>query len=252
MDLGLQNEVVLISGSTGGIGTALCEAFLEEKAVIVPLYRNQAKYEILHQRLLSKGFSEERIFPQEVDLGSTRSVDAMVRNVKKQLGKIDVLVNNAGASFERPFLLLEEEDWNKGVDVNLNNTARLMRCVLKVMFIARKGAVVNVSSLLSHRFGRGVTVYAASKAAVDRLTQALALEVGPKGIRINAVCPGLIDTRMSEPLMERYGDIINQHSALGRIGQPEEVAKAVLFLSSWKAASFITGHLLTVDGGQGI
>jgi len=252
MHLDLQNEVVLISGSTGGIGTALCEAFLEEDAIVVPLYRNPEKYEILHQRLLSKGFRDDRIFAQNVDLGSNLSIDSMVRNVKKRFGKIDVLVNNAGASFERPFLLLEEKDWQKGIDVNLNNTARLLRSVLKLMFIARKGAVVNISSLLSHRYGRGVTVYAASKAAVDRLTQALALEVGLKGIRINAVCPGVIDTHMAEPLMERYGDKIKQHSALGRIGQPEEVAKAVLFLSSGKAASFITGHLLTIDGGQGI
>lgn len=252
MDLGLQNEVVLISGSTGGIGTAICEAFLEEDTFIVPLYRNLEKYEKLHKKLLSRGFRDDRIFAQNVDLGTNLSIDSMVRNVKKRFGKIDVLVNNAGASFERPFLLLEEEDWQKSIDVNLNNTARLLRSVLKLMFIARKGAVVNISSLLSYRFGRGVSAYAASKAAIDRLTQALALELGSKGIRINAVCPGIIHTFMTESLVERFGEIINQYSALGRIGKPEEVAKAVLFLSSNKAASFITGHLLTVDGGQGI
>jgi 3-oxoacyl-[acyl-carrier protein] reductase len=252
MDLELRGKVVMISGATGGIGSAICAAFLKESALIVPLYRNHSKYELLFEYLKKENLNVETIFPVETDLASSQSIEKAVKLVKERYGRIDILVNNAGASTERPFLMIEENEWEKEIDVNLNNTARLIRIVLKQMFIAKKGVVVNISSLLSQRFGRGVSAYAAAKAGIDRLTQALAMEVGIKGIRVNSVCPGIIETSMSKPLISRLGDNIIPQTALGRFGKPEEVAKAVLFLSSEITASYITGHLLRVDGGYGI
>lgn len=252
MDLGLKDAVVLISGATGGIGSAICEAFLRENSIIVPLYRKAEKLDLLLSRLISCGLQPEHIFPQKTDLSNTASVESAVKNIISEFGRIDVLVNNAGHSTERPFLLLEEEEWDKEIDINLNNAARILRIVLKYMFIARKGSVINISSLLSQRFGRGVSAYAAAKAGLDRLTQALAQEVGPKGVRINSVCPGVIKTQMSKPLIDLMGTTIISQTPLRRFGRPEEIANAVLFLASETCSSFITGHLLRIDGGYGL
>lgn len=252
MDLGLKDKIVIISGATGGIGTAICNAFLNEGAIIIPLFRNEAKYEILSAYLNLQGFNADKIFPQKIDMSDSKSIENVVKNIKHNYKRIDVLINNAGKSTERPFLLLEEDEWENEIDVNLNNTARLLRVVLKQMFIAKCGAVVNITSLHSQRFGRGVSAYAAAKAGVDRLTQALALEVGSKGIRINSVCPGIIETQMSKPLIDRAGDFLISQTALNRFGKSEEVAQAVLFLASENASSFITGHSLRIDGGYGI
>ena len=252
MELGMENKVVVISGATGGIGAAICSAFLKEKSIIVPLYRNKAKYKALVGNLILGGADSSNIFPQESDLGNSKSIETGVKNVINRYGRIDILVNNAGHSTERPFLLLEEDEWEKEINVNLNNTARLIRVVLKQMFIAKKGAIVNVTSILSQRFGRGVSAYAAAKAGIDRLTQSLALEVGSRGIRVNSVCPGIVETPMSKPLIDRLGNNIIPQIALGRFGRPDEIAQSVLFLSSENAASYITGHLLKSDGGYGI
>jgi 3-oxoacyl-[acyl-carrier protein] reductase len=252
MELGLKDAIVMISGATGGIGSAICEAFLRENSIIIPLYRNAEKLHLLTSHLVSCGLKIENIFPQETDLGSTASIQSVVKNVISRFGRIDVLVNNAGHSTERPFLLLEEEEWDKEIDVNLNNTARILRIVLKYMFIARKGSVINISSLLAQRYGRGASAYAAAKAGLDRLTQVLAQEVGPKGVRVNSVCPGLIKTQMSKPLIDLMGTTIISQTPLQRFGKPEEIANAVLFLASENCSSFITGHLLRIDGGYGL
>ena len=126
---------------------------------------------------------------------------------------------------------------------------RLGGDAVKAMFREKKGAIVNVSSVLGSRFGRGNIPYAVSKAGINRFTQALATEIGPKGIRINAVCPGIIETTMSHALKSRLGDNVTDIIPLQRNGKPEEVAKAVVFLASEKTASYITGTTLIIDGG---
>ena len=145
--------------------------------------------------------------------------------------------------------MLEEDKWDKEINTNLNVTARILRVALKYMFRAKKGAIVNISSLMGHRFGRCVVAYSVAKAGLNRLTETLAQEIGHKNIRINSVCPGLIDTRMTKDVKERLGKLINEFTPLRRIGQAEEVANAVLFLASDTCSSFITGHKLNIDGG---
>jgi 3-oxoacyl-[acyl-carrier protein] reductase len=144
---------------------------------------------------------------------------------------------------------MEDDQWEEVMQVNFTAATWLTKAVLKPMFKARGGAIINVSSVLGRRFGRGVVAYSAAKAAIERFTEALAMEVGRKGIRVNAVCPGVIETKMSQGLMHLHGERIQEHTPLQRVGRPEEVTKAVLFLASESMASFITGHKLYVDGG---
>ncbi len=253
METGLEKEIVIVTGATGGIGTAICKEFMQEGSIVFAVYRGKIEklHEVSNWLVENKKF-KELFHPIEMDISSTDSVKIGIANIIQEFGKIDVLVNCAGFSLERPFLLTEEEDWNKVIDVNLSVAARLCRIVLKPMFKAKKGAVVNISSVLSSRFGRGDVAYSAAKAGMNRFTQALAMEVASKGIRINAICPGLIETKMSSSLNFRLDKVVNTMTPMQRIGKPEEVAKSVIFLASSKTASFITGTTLYVDGGISI
>lgn len=251
MDLNLQNKIIVVTGATGDIGTGICKSFLDEKAIVVPLYRNDDK---LLNLMKSVGVNEENDFfyPIKTDIHDFKQINLSLKQVYKKYKKIDVLVNCAGFVSEMPFLMLEEENWDEQINVNLNSSAKMIRGVAKYMFRAKSGSIVNISSLMGHRFGRGVPAYAVAKAALDRLTEVLAHEFGPKNIRINSVCPGLIETKMSKNTEHRMGESINELTPLRRIGQINEVAKAVLFLASNSCSSFITGQKLFVDGGLGL
>jgi 3-oxoacyl-[acyl-carrier protein] reductase len=250
MDLGLEDKVVVVTGATGGIGSAICEAFVRERSVLVPLYRTSLdKLRHLLEGARAGAVADDRIAPVEMELTDAESVSRGVEGILERFGRIDVLVNCAGFSHELPFLLTEQEQWEEVMDVNLSSVARLTRLIVKQMFRARSGSVVNVASVLGSRFGRGNVAYAVTKAGIIRFTQALAQEVGPRGVRVNAVCPGVIETSMSQNLTRRLDGRLRDMTPLGRVGQPQEVGPAVLFLASERTASFITGTTLVVDGG---
>ncbi len=250
MNLNLDTKIILISGATGGIGEGICQAFLEEKAMIVPLFRGHSeRLNPLFTWMENHGISKDMCQPENFDLKDKSKSKKLVQSVLEKHGKIDILVNCAGKSMEKPFLLHEDEDFNEMLDLNFTSLAVLTREVLRPMMKQRSGSIINISSLLSHRFGRGVTAYAAAKAGVDRLTESLASEMGKKGIRINSICPGVIETKMSNALTFNLGDQLMERTPLGRYGKPEDIAQACLFLASEKTASFITGQRFVVDGG---
>ena len=172
--------------------------------------------------------------------------------VLESLDHIDILVNNAGWTVEKPFLILTDEEWDRIFSINLTSVARLSRLVMKGMLEQKKGAIVNISSTVANCFGRGVSAYASAKAAINRLTEVLALEMGKKGLRVNTVCPGVIDTPMSEWMIHRLDKQIQERTPLHRVGTVDEVAAAVLFLASETTASFITGQHIYVNGGVNI
>lgn len=253
MELELKDKVVIVTGATGGIGMAICNEFLNEGSIVVPIFRGkEAKLDELKSWAEKNKVANEKLFPVEMDIANEDSVNAGIATVMKQFGRLDVLVNCAGFSLERPFAMTEEQEWEKIIQVNLSSTARLCRSVLKPMFRQKKGAIVNVSSVLGARYGRGNVAYASAKAAVIRFSQALATEVGAKGIRVNVVCPGVVDTKMSSALTSRFGELLKELTPLGKNGKPEEIARPVVFLASDKAASYITGATLFVDGGSSI
>jgi 3-oxoacyl-[acyl-carrier protein] reductase len=250
MDFGLQQKVVLLTGVTGGIGENICQGFYEAGAWVVPLVRGDTgRLQALLDWAAERPETGGRIVPQSGDITDKSMIGEMVASVLAQFGRIDVLVNCAGIAHEGPFLLMEDEQWEEVMQVNFTSAVWLTKAVLKPMFKARGGAIVNVSSVLGSRFGRGVVAYSAAKAGIERFTETVAQEVGRKGIRVNAVCPGVIQTKMSQRMQFFIGDKVMERTPLQRVGQPEEVTKAVLFLASEKMASFITGHKLYVDGG---
>jgi NAD(P)-dependent dehydrogenase (short-subunit alcohol dehydrogenase family) len=253
MELDLKDRVVVVTGATGGIGSAICRAFLCEGSIVVAMHRSgTGKLEPLMDHARSRGIPTERIVPVRADLSDPESTAAAVETIIGRFGRIDVLVNCAGSALELPFLLTEDAQWDEVLEVNLSALARFTRLVVRQMFMARRGAVVNIASVLGARFGRGTVAYAAAKAGIIRFSQALAMEVGSRGVRVNTVCPGIIDTPMSRQLTRRLEQRLPDMVPLCRIGNPEEVGPAVVFLSSESAASYITGTTIVVDGGMTI
>lgn len=252
MNLELENKIVLVTGATGGIGHSIVLTFLKEGATVLAGYRgSSSKLNLLFDDAKELGY-QNKLFPLEINLGDVQvSKTSIDQAIEKHL-KVDVLVNCAAITVEKPFLLMNDHDIESQVDINFSAQLKLTQHVLKYMLLAKSGNIVNVSSLLGRRFGRGVTVYASLKASLDKFTQALAMEVGRKGIRVNAVAPGMIATKMSSQLQKNIPDQYLQMSAISRAGTAEEVANGIVFLSSDAVASYITGHCLIIDGGIGI
>lgn len=253
MELGLKEKVVVVSGATGAIGQAVCMRFVEEGARLAAFHRGgEGRLDPLRKELEAAGLDAGRVYSVEADLSEPHTLDRGVEDVLNAFGRIDTLVNNAGMTLERPFLGMSDDEVQALLAVNLGGTLHLTRRVLKPMLLARTGSVVTISSLVGSRGGRGVAVYAATKAALNSLTRSLAIEMAPKGIRLNAVAPGVIDTPMSRRLIRRRGPVLLDRIPLSRFGTPDEVASTVLWLASDIASAYITGQVLPVDGGLGL
>lgn len=253
MDLALKDKVVVISGCNGGIGEALCQAFMEEGARVVGLYRgDQSKVSHLYEFVKTLKLNEDNFHTVQMDIDDTSSIDSGFKSILEKWGHIDVLVNNAGWTVEKPFLSLEDEEMDLIYSSNLSSLMKLSRAALKIMLSKKSGNIVNISSTVADNHGRGVAVYAAMKSAVNRLTEVLALEMGKKKIRVNSICPGVVETRMSNGLQDRHEKLLLEKTPLQRYATPEEVAKCALFLASDKTAGFITGNKLFIDGGIGL
>jgi NAD(P)-dependent dehydrogenase (short-subunit alcohol dehydrogenase family) len=249
MDLKLDNKRVLMKGATGGIGREICKAFLMENAKIFNFYRERNKMESLVSWLNDQGISTDKLHGCSVNLSDQDSVEDGFKKMMSEFGGIDIYVNVVGKAVESPFLLGNSDDWEKAQEINLKPAVLLSRLVIKPMMLARSGSIVFISSIVAWRFGRGVVPYATAKAALNRFAETLAFEVGQKGIRVNLVCPGMIDTKMAESIKQKHSDFLEYHSALGRIGKPKEIAPAVLFLASDATSSYMTGQKIVVDGG---
>lgn len=249
MDLKLKNKVVLITGGTGGIGSAIVEDFLKEGAKVILLYRNEDKKNKLFHYLLESTGSIDKLTGVKLDITNKEQIRLAIEDILGIHQCIDVLVNCAGFANEKPFLMLQDDEIDHMLELNFTSALWLSRAVLRPMFKQRRGSIINISSLSTHAWGRGITVYAAAKAALERFSQTLAQEVGKKGIRVNVVCPGVIETDMSINVRSALSDIILQSTASNKYGKPKEVSKAVVFLASEETASFINGHILKVDGG---
>ena len=242
----LNHKVAIITGGSRGIGFATAETFLREGASVVITASTPANAEKAAAKLREK-FPESKILGISPDLSSLESVRQSFREVETQLGQIDILVNNAGVSESTPFGQYEEETFDKVMNLNVKGVFNASRAASEIMAHQGSGVILNTSSMVSIHGQPSGMAYPASKFAVNGITHSLARELGPKGIRVNAVAPGITETDMMKAVPKDVIEPMIQQIPLRRLGQPEDIANAFAFLASGEAG-YITGVVLSVDG----
>jgi 3-oxoacyl-[acyl-carrier protein] reductase len=242
----LAGKTALVTGSSRGIGRAIALDLARRGARVVVNYRSGAEQaEAVRAEIEALGVPALAV---AADVGQAAAVETLFARIGEAFGAVDVLVNNAGITRDNLILRMDERDWDAVLDTNLKAAFLCTRMALRGMLRARWGRVVNVSSVIALGANPGQVNYAAAKAGLVALTRTLAREVGSRGITVNAVAPGFVETDMTAGLLEPARKQLTDRIALGRLGTSEDVAQAVAFLCS-PAGGYITGHVLVVDGG---
>ncbi len=242
----LKDQVAIVTGGTKGIGRAISSLLAEEGARVVA---NFSKDIDSAEKLMEKAkASQLSIGLYKADVTQFDQVKEMVEEVFAQYGRIDILVNNVGMIRDNFLMLMSDEDWNSLLRANLTSLFYCCKVVIRKMIPQKRGKIINISSISGILGTSGQTNYSATKGGVISFTKALARELGPFNIQVNAVAPGLIESEIVSKMPKEKVEAIIKSTSLGRIGKPEEVAQAVLFLAS-KRSDYITGQTLVVDGG---
>jgi 3-oxoacyl-[acyl-carrier protein] reductase len=240
----LEGRVALVTGGSRGIGAAVSRELAAAGARVAVNFRTG-------KDAAEAVASEIGGVAVSADVSDPDQAQALVEQVESELGDVDILVNNAGVTRDTLIARMSDEDWDVVIDTNLRGAFNTSRAVARKMLRRRSGVIVNLTSVVGMHGNPGQVNYAASKAGLIGLTKALARELGSRGVRVNAVAPGYIDTALTDVLSEDLRGTILANTPLGRLGQPEDVAGAVRFLCSDEAA-FVTGEVLLVDGGLGM
>jgi 3-oxoacyl-[acyl-carrier protein] reductase len=242
----LDGQTAVVTGASRGIGRAIALALGQAGAKVIGTATTDEGAAAISEAFRAEGIAGEGM---PLDVTDAAAAAAFIGTVEQRHGPIAVLVNNAGITRDNLALRMKDEEWDAVLDTNLKATFRLCKLALKGMMKARYGRIVNLTSVVAHSGNPGQANYAAAKAGVAGMSRSLALELGSRGITVNCIAPGFIDTDMTRALGDEARDALAGRIALGRFGSPEEVAAAVLFLAS-PAASYVTGVTLHVNGGM--
>lgn len=243
----LENKVALITGASRGIGRAIALRFAQEGAAVAFTYLSSVeKGEALAAELASFGVKAKGY---RSDASDFQAAEALITQVVADFGVLDIVVNNAGITRDGLLMRMSEEQWDTVITTNLKSSFNMTKAAIKPMMRAKKGSIINITSVVGISGNAGQANYAASKAGMIGFTKSVALELGSRNIRCNAVAPGFIETEMTDAVNEKAVEEWKSSIPLKRAGQPEEVADACVFLASDRS-SYITGQVLQVDGGM--
>lgn len=246
MRIDLTGKIALVTGGARGIGREISVRLAESGARVVINYQKSLEAaEALKAELAGRGM-ETDLF--QADVSKPEEVDALFAHIRDRHGRLDILVNNAGIIKDTLLLNMDLSDWDRVHDVNLKGAFLCTRAAAELMILHHAGKIINIASVGAIRGGRGQTNYASSKGGLLAFTRACAVELGGKGIQVNAILPGMIQTDMSRRVRKRGGETLLERIPVGRFGEPSEVAHLVVFLASDRA-DYITGQAIAVDGG---
>jgi 3-oxoacyl-[acyl-carrier protein] reductase len=242
----LKDKVAVVTGASRGIGRAIAERLASEGAKVVVNHRASSEQAEEVVRAIREQGGEA--VAMQADVSDYQQAHELIQSITKQFGRIDVLVNNAGTTRDTLLMMMKESDWDLVIDTNLKSVFNCCKAVARGMVRQRSGRIINITSVAGLAGNPGQTNYAASKAGIVGFTKSLAKELGTRHITVNAVAPGFVPTALTNSLPEDLKQEAIEHTPLGRFGEPEEIAAAVAFFAS-DEAGFITGQVLSVDGG---
>lgn len=242
----LKDKVTIVTGGARGIGKEIALHFAQEGARLIICDINEEELEKTRGEV--KNF-DKSVSVFKVDVSKREEVENMVVNILDNYKRIDILINNAGITRDALILRMEEVDWDKVITVNLKSVFNCTKAVAKVMLRQREGKIINISSIIGLIGNAGQANYSASKAGIIGFTKSVAKELASRGITVNAIAPGFIQTEMTETLPQEIKDQMLKRIPMGRWGTPKDIAKVALFLAS-ESASYVTGQVIVVDGGM--
>ena len=240
----LHGEVALVTGASRGIGAAIADTLAAHGAKVIGTATSESGAQAIDARMAAHGG-----VGRALNVTDGAAVDALIDSIGKEFGALSILVNNAGITRDQLLMRMKDDDWQAILDTNLTSVYRTSKAVMRGMMKARKGRIINIASVIGLTGNPGQSNYAAAKAGIIAFSKSLAREIGSRGITVNVVAPGFIDTDMTKSLPEEQRTALLGQIALGRLGAPDDIAQAVLFLAS-PAASYITGETLHVNGGM--
>jgi len=240
----LQGEIVLVTGASRGIGAAIADTLAAQGAKVIGTATSEAGASAISDRMASLGG-----VGKVLNVTDAAAVDALIDSINAEFGTISILVNNAGITRDQLLMRMKDEDWSAILDTNLTSVFRTSKAVMRSMMKARKGRIINIASVIGVTGNAGQANYAAAKAGIIGFSKSIAKEVGSRGITVNVIAPGFIETDMTQALPEAQKELMMGQIALGRFGSPQDIADAAAFLAS-PAAAYITGQTLHVNGGM--
>jgi 3-oxoacyl-[acyl-carrier protein] reductase len=243
-NLPLSGEIALVTGASRGIGAGIANELAAQGATVIGTATSEAGAQAIAERLAANG-GHGRV----LDVANAVSIEALIDWIAKDIGPISILVNNAGITRDNLLMRMKDEDWQAILDTNLTSVYRTSKAVMRAMMKARKGRIINIASVIGVTGNAGQANYAAAKAGIIAFSKSLAREIGSRGVTVNVVAPGFIDTDMTKSLPEEARNAMLGQIALGRFGEPTDIAHAVAFLAG-PAAAYITGETLHVNGGM--